>query len=260
MWMLNLPMIAALAVTGPVETRNDFHWSGSVAAGKTVEIRGVRGDVVANHTSGAEVIVTAKIRGRRGDPGGVRIEVVPHPGGVTLCAVYPPRDAGRSDECKPGGGRTNGNNNDVQVDFRVQVPAGVHFNGSTVNGRVEARGLGGEVRASTVNGDVQVSATGPVEGKTVNGNIVVSIERAGWTRDLDFSTVNGGITLELPAGARAEVAARTVTGGIRSDYPIGRRGVSGKRAGGSIGAPGGPRLTMSTVNGSIRLKVLQAAI
>lgn len=261
MSILSLPILAVLAITGPVDTRSDFHWSGSVAAGKTLEIRGVNGSVIANHTAGTEVVVTATKRGRRSDPADVRVEVIPHAGGVTLCAVYPSRDAGRSNECKPGGGRMSARDNDVQVDFRVQLPAGVHFDGNTVNGRVEARGLGGEVRANTVNGDVRVSASGPVQGKTVNGSIVASIEKPGWTKALDFSTVNGGITLELPSGSRAEIEARTVSGSIRTDFPLAMRGVIGnRRVTGNIGGAGGPRLVMSTVNGSIRLKVLEAAI
>ncbi len=259
MAMLSISILAAVAITGPVNTTDNFQWSGTVAAGKTVEIRGVNGSVVANHTTGGEVVVTATKRGRRSDPADVRVEVIPHPGGVTLCAVYPSRDTGRQNDCKPGGGRMNVRDNDVQVEFRVLVPAGVHFDGNTVNGRVEARGLGGEVRAATVNGDVRVSASGAVQGKTVNGNIVASIERAGWAKALDFSSVNGGITLELPEGARAEVDARTVNGSVRTEFPLARRGLLGRSVQGNIGG-GGPRLGVSTVNGSIRLKVLEAAI
>jgi len=31
-------------------------------------------------------------------------------------------------------------NNDVTVDFEVQVPAGIEFNGQTVNGQMSAKG------------------------------------------------------------------------------------------------------------------------
>jgi len=36
----------------------------------------------------------------------------------------------------------------VTVDFEVQVPAGIEFNGQTVNGEMRAEGLKGDVRAS----------------------------------------------------------------------------------------------------------------
>ena len=64
---------------------------------------------------------------------------MPHAGGVTICAVYPSRDARKPNECPPGdGGRMNVQNNDVSVRFTVRVPAGVTFVGKTVNGEIEA--------------------------------------------------------------------------------------------------------------------------
>ena len=40
-----------------------------------------------------EVEVVAEKRAKRDNPEDVRIEVVPHAGGVTICAVYPSRAA-----------------------------------------------------------------------------------------------------------------------------------------------------------------------
>ena len=61
-------------------------------------------------------------------PAEVKIEVVEHAGGVTICAVYP--SSGAPNECKPGkGGRMNVRDNDVNVEFKVSVPAGVRFVG-----------------------------------------------------------------------------------------------------------------------------------
>ena len=46
--------------------------------------------------------MTAQRTGRRNDPEDVRLEVVEHAGGVTICAVYPSKDAARPNECRPG--------------------------------------------------------------------------------------------------------------------------------------------------------------
>jgi DUF4097 and DUF4098 domain-containing protein YvlB len=71
--------------------------------------------------------------------------------------------------------------------------------------------------------------------------------------------VNGSITLELPEGAGAEVSASNVNGGIETDFPITVRrvGFVGHRLRGTIG-DGGPRLELSTVNGSIRIRKAHA--
>ena len=65
----------------------DFHWHGSIGQGQAIEIKGVNGDVVADAAGGNDVDVVAEKTARRSDPASVQIQVVPHAGGVTICAV-----------------------------------------------------------------------------------------------------------------------------------------------------------------------------
>ncbi|MDT8436585.1 MAG: hypothetical protein RRA92_07490 [Gemmatimonadota bacterium] len=233
----------------------DFEWEGRVAAGDAVEIRNINGGIRALAADGDRVVVTAAKRDNgRGDPADVRIEVVEHAGGVTLCAVYPAAD-GHANECRPGGkGRLEAKDNDVSVEFTVRLPAGVALEAKTVNGGVEAAGLRGDVIAGTVNGAVRVSTTGIARASTVNGSIDAVLGRADWKGDLAFETVNGGITVSLPADAAARVRATTVNGGLETDFPLTVQGrFANRRIEGTIGG-GGRDLEMKTVNGSIRLK------
>jgi len=182
--------------------------------------------------------------------------VVESEDGITICAVYPtPPRARRENVCEPGEQwHSSTENNDVTVDFEVQVPAGVVFNGKTVNGEMSAEGLKADVWASTVNGSVRVTTTGLAEASTVNGSVYVEMGRSNWTNDLAFSTVNGGITLILPSKLDTDLRASTVNGDIETDWPLTISGRFGpRRLRGTIGA-GGRGLTLSTVNGEIRLK------
>lgn len=252
--LFGLVGLAALAA-GPAAGQ-DFKWTGRVAAGGTLEIKGVNGDVRAEPASGDQIEVTAVKRARRDDPDEVKIEVIEHAGGVTICAVYPtPRRARHENVCAPGDeGHMNTENNDVTVTFTVKVPAGVRFEGRTVNGDMDANGLRGDVVLSTVNGGIQLSTSGYAEASTVNGSIEASMGRADWAGDADFHTVNGGITLTLPASLSTEVRAETVNGDIESDFPLTVTGRFGpRRVRGTIGG-GGRRLELGTVNGSIRLR------
>ena len=232
-----------------------FRWQGRVGAGQAIEVKGVNGRIEAEPASGSEVEVRAVKRARRSDPESVDVRVVEHGGGVTICAVYPTPDGQRPNECAPGeGGRMSTRDNDVQVDFIVRVPAGVNFVGRTVNGEIEARGLPADAEAHTVNGGVVVEAAGHTVGRTVNGSIEARMGRADWTGEAEFRTVNGTITLELPAGTGADVDARTVNGGIQTDFPLQVTGrVSRRRMSGTIGG-GGRKLTLETVNGAIHLR------
>ena len=251
--LIALAVMAAAAA--PAAAQQDFEWRGRVAAGNAIEIQGVNGDVQALPAAGNEVTVHARREGRRSDPMSVRLEVVEHDGGVTICAVYPtPENARRENECRPGGGTNSVQRNDVRVHFVVRVPAGVKFVGATVNGDVEAEGLAADVKASTVNGDVDVRTSGFAEARTVNGDIALRLGRSTLTEDVEFETVNGSITIEMPEGLNADFRASTVNGSIDSDFPITVTGkVSRRSLRGSIGS-GGPELRLSTVNGSIRLR------
>ena len=246
---------------------DDFRWSGQIAPGKSIEIKGVNGDVRAELASGNQVEVVAHKHARQSDPASVTVAVVEHDGHVTICAVYPsgsrsrqvgsrPQDDDGPNECRPGdGGRMNVRNNDTSVDFAVRVPAGVAFVARNVNGGIVATSLRSDIEAYTVNGRVTVSTTGVASAESVNGSIEATLGAARWNEPLDYRTVNGSITLNLPAGVAADVRAETMNGGITSDFPItiqtSRR--RGRRITGSIGS-GGRELHASTVNGSVRFR------
>jgi len=269
MWTV-LGVLSALAgglvSNAAAQTDTDFTWNGNISRGKSVEIKGVNGDVEAVLASGSRVEVVARKHARRGNVADVRVEVIEHDGNVTLCAVYPTpsrsynssrsrRDLGPN-ECQPGeAGRMNTDNNDVQVDFTVRVPEGVRFIGRTVNGRVDATSLKSDVEVYTVNGRIIVSTSGVASAETVNGSIDATIGQTKGTGPLDFHTVNGSITLDLPKNAAAELRAEVMNGDITSDLPLTIQSSHnrGRRISGSIGS-GGRTLYVSTTNGSIRLR------
>ncbi len=231
----------------------DFTWRGVVASEESLEIKGVNGDVIAERATGDEIEVRAEKRGRRSDPDEVRIEVIEHADGVTICAVYP-TTRGRENTCEPGsGGRNSVRNNDVKVTFYVKVPEGVEFKARTVNGDIEVRDLASDVSAVTVNGDVEIATTGFAEATTVNGSIEALMESFDVKRGLSFSTVNGSISLDLPDDVDADVNARWVNGGLEADLPLKLVGRLSRHAAHGVLGEGGPELNLKTVNGSIRI-------
>ena len=249
-WILAFAAAAAATLEA-----QDFTWKGQIAAGRTLEVRGINGDVRARAATGNQIEVTAVKSSRRSDPDEVEIKVIEHAGGVLICALYPtPPRARRDNECAPGENHMSTDNNDVTVTFTVSVPASVIFDGRTVNGDVEAEGLTGDADLSTVNGSVRLSTAGRGEASTVNGSIDAQVGKADWTGDADFHTVNGGITLTLPASLSAEVRAETVNGDIESDFPLTVQGRFGPRRVRGVIGNGGRTLDLGTVNGSIRLR------
>ena len=246
---------AALPWSALAVESNDFHWRGKLKAGDAIEIKGVNGNITAEPGTGNEIEVSALKTARKSDPASVRVEVVEHAGGVTICSVYPDSD-GQRNECKPGeGGHMNTRNNDVSVNYTLKVPAGVRLIGRTVNGNIEAHSLKSDVEAYTVNGNVKFSTSGTATAvKTVNGSITASMGAANWTRPAEFASVNGSVAVEVPSNANADVHAATVNGSIQTDFPLTVQGkFVGRHIDGKIGN-GGRELKLNTVNGSIQLR------
>jgi hypothetical protein len=260
-------------VTPQNEGRPDeFHWSGRVAPGAAIEIKGINGDIRAESAAGDEVQVVAVKSSRRSDVNSVTVKIVEHAGGVTICSIYPNENSGNPNTCEPGpGGQGNSSapinvrNNDVRVDFIVRVPPHIGFIGRTINGEIGATSLASNVVSRTVNGSIKISTSGYAEATTINGEISAKLGDGNWPQSLVFTTINGGITLDLPSNANTEFKAETLNGSITSDFPLnmnsnssGRPNVnawtSRRRVSGRIGV-GGRELILRTLNGSINLRL-----
>ncbi len=232
-----LALITLLAGTLSAAAAADFEWSGQIASGKAIQIKGVNGDITVEATESDKVEVTAVKSGKDADR--VTVEASDYAGGVVVKAVYP-----------------KGVKGDFQasVEFHVRVPAGVRFVGKTVNGDIRATALDSEVEAATVNGEVRISTSQKAEVKTVNGEVFARIGDGGLQHPVTLESVNGRITVDAPEDLNAKVEASTVHGGIETDLPMTVKGKWGMHSiSGDVGS-GGSTLAMRTVNGHIELR------
>src|SRR6185369_9116151 len=104
-----------------------------------------------------------------------------------------------------------------------------------------ARGLMGETKLSTINGQLEATFTQLDESKPISLN-----------------SVNGNVSLIIPSNANASIKAGTVHGGISSDF--GLKVKHGEYVGhsmdGQLGT-GGPRIKLGNVNGGIQVNHAQ---
>lgn len=241
------------------DTAAEFHWAGHIEATRWVRIRNLSGSIRVQRAPGADVDIRGRKSWGRGDPDKVHITLQrtgAGDGDVLVCALWDERttcddDSYSSHSHHRGGSRDD----DVSVDFTVSLPAGLKVLASTVNGDVEIGGATSEVDASSVNGGVDASTQGgPVRAASVNGDVRAQMQQMPAASRLDYSSVNGSVTVTLPADLKADVDLETVNGSVRSDFPIAVTGtVAPQRLHGTI-AGGGPRLHVETVNGSVELR------
>lgn len=145
----------------------------------------------------------------------------------------------------------------AQVTYEVIVPSGINLDSiEAVNGEVEIRGVSGDVNASTVNGEINLEdLAADAEIDTVNGTINASFAKLEGQQKVKASTVNGRMTLRLPADADVDVNADTLNGNISAgDFDLEvDKGFVGSDLNGEIGN-GSASLNLDTVNGSIKIR------
>jgi hypothetical protein len=253
-------LAAALLLPVTAAGAQDFAWNGTVARGNWVRLRNTNGEIHVESGAGDRVEITAiKRASRGGDTSVVRIEARQAAGGgdLLVCALW-----GEGGVCEDGqyrGTRRGGWDGDddrrnVSVEFRVKLPAGVRLDARSVNGEVNVSGATSEVRVQTVNGSVSATSSGgPVRAKTVNGSIDVRMATLG-SEPVEYETVNGSVTVRLPQDVNAEIEMSTVNGSLESDFPLTLQGRMDRRNIRARLCTGGPRLSFSTVNGSVELR------
>jgi hypothetical protein len=239
----------------------DFRWEKQLAADKVVSLHNLSGriSVTPSTTGRVEIVGTRRGRGRTDDE--VTIEIVEHDRGITACTMYKNLDM----ECHDGGfqihsrGRRNSRDYDdnAYMDMEVRVPKGMRVTANSVSGDVRVSGMEGVVRAGSVSGDVrmeQLKATS-VRASSVSGDVDVIIDNLTGDGMLNFSSVSGNVTVELPKGLDADVSMRSVSGSLDSDFPLTLNGrVSRSSINARIGK-GGRELDVHTVSGDVRLRM-----
>lgn len=153
----------------------------------------------------------------------------------------------------------------VKFDFELHVPAGARVELRSVNGKVSDTATRGGFKVSTVNGAIDLEQmAGAGTAHTVNGSVTAGFA-SNPTDACRFGTVNGKLSLYMPAGLNADLRYHTMNGSVYSDYAVqplasapdeSRRDhmivIRQTRSSGRIGN-GGPALELSTLNGNIYL-------
>lgn len=276
-----MALLAAVAVSASASAQqrlgqdtDTWRWDGRVDAGRWVRIYNLNGGIEFTASPDNQVHIIAEKNVRRGDTRDVYFQVIQSSNGnLTVCAIF--HEETRCEEDSYSTRSRNNEQNRVSVDMRVQLPRNTRWQASSVNGGVSIRDGGeeviaksvnggvsvsnarGPVKASTVNGGINVTtSTGPVSATTVNGSVTARMESLSGDEDMNFSTVNGSVRVEVPRDFDADVRFDTMNGSISSDFPIKLSGRFGPRhAEGTIGR-GGRNIRAKSVNGSVILRML----
>jgi hypothetical protein len=203
------------------------------------------------------VHVVASASWRKGNPArDMHFAVVPSGNDVTICALW------GNGTCTANSyhsstrllNRILGHTTDATVILTVYLPPRLLVDASTVNGDVIVT-ASAPVRAHTINGGIKVgTAVGPVDAVTVNGNVDVRMTTLSGTGPVRAESVTGSVSAWLPDTLNADVSLASVTGSVTADY--GLEGGKNKITA-TIGS-GGRNVSVKSVTGSARLGRLAA--
>jgi hypothetical protein len=237
------------------------------AAAPRLHVRNIWGNVIVRPGTGREIVVSADERRSAATREAferskeqLRLDIVASAEGVSLTVYDPDRKTGRTDVCQGC---------QLEYQFEIAVPQGTIVDvGTITDGRVEVSGIRGPVNANNVNGPVAVSGVYECSHiETVNGALDVTFARAPGS-NCDIKTINGEITVGLPATAGLNAILNVGHGDIESDFDVEPMPFPAKvdkqqrddRFMYRIQQPaalrvgnGGPTFTMASLNGDVRI-------
>jgi DUF4097 and DUF4098 domain-containing protein YvlB len=175
-----------------------------------------------------------------------------------------------SDNVITVGTRSPGEN----ISLNIQVPFNTSLKLHAVNGKqIVIDQITGDVEVDCTNSNATVThVSGSAIVHSLNGNVLVSLDKVTGDKPMSFSSLNGNIDVTLPGDTKARLRMKTDNGAIYSDFDIAldatarTPAVEENKSGkgryrvrfdhtmfGTING-GGPELALTNFNGNIYLR------
>jgi DUF4097 and DUF4098 domain-containing protein YvlB len=147
----------------------------------------------------------------------------------------------------------------ASIDIHVRMPRTMRLSAGSVSGDVTVTGAEGEVRGSSVSGEVRLTRlrASSVRASSVSGDVLVAIDAFTGDGELRFSSVSGNVTAELPATTNADVTMRSVSGSLDTEFPVTLNGRVRRSSMEARIGEGGRELSVTTVSGNVRLRAVK---
>lgn len=191
----------------------------ALGAGGRLKLENFSGDVRITGTSGQNVVVHAVRKATRERLDHIKLSI--ELDGTTLRIEANKRDDNWEEK----------NNNVVETEFDIQVPANTALDLNAFSSKIDVRGVTGEIDAHTFSGDIDLDVSSARETPQINAE-----------------TFSGNIKTRLPASGNGRIDFNTFSGDLRSDLPMMLREGSKRHMRAEIGS-GGPQLDYKTFSG-----------
>jgi hypothetical protein len=192
-------------------------------AGGTLRLKTFSGRVKITGGSGNQLVVHAVRRATRERLNDIKLEITQS--GTTIEVDANHRIVERR------------NDNVVETDFDIQVPARTRLDIKTFSANVTVIG---------------VTASQNIDG--FSSDIIIESTEFGEGNDLDVNTFSGNVRLRLPASARGNIDFNSFSGRFESDLPVTLNSSSRRNFRGTLNGGGGGDFRLKTFSGDVSIR------
>jgi DUF4097 and DUF4098 domain-containing protein YvlB len=222
--LLALGLLLMLVSVGKAEqpsAQRVDRFNGTLAAGQTIQVENVSGDITATAGKAFSATVTVTVYATTQKKAE---EVL----GKTTITNSHDDDGWSLETTLPEGRPFRGNRHGLPCDgcrivarYEIVVPPGAAAELKTVNGDVRVNNCDGELHLEAVNGSIEAHGVKQsLEAQTVNGKIDATMLALPADASVALQSVNGNVVLTLPREAKFELAASTMNGTIASTFAL----------------------------------------
>jgi hypothetical protein len=217
---LSIVTLATPAVASEQTETERIDRTVSIRAGGQLRLKNFSGRVTITGSNRADLVVHAVRRATRERLDHIKLEILETGSGVSI-------EANKKDD-----NWRERNNNVVDTELEIQVPADVSLDVEVFSSDVFVKDVRGRQRLHTFSGDIDV---------------------AGGDAAIDAETFSGDIGVRMVQGASASVDFDSFSGSLRSDVPMNYRSGSRRRVRADIGS-GGTDYHFKTFSGDVRIR------
>jgi DUF4097 and DUF4098 domain-containing protein YvlB len=207
---------------GPRETEN-FDRTMAFPSGGTLRLKTFSGRVNIRGGSGDQLIVKAVRRATRERLQDIKIEITQSGNTIEVDANH------RLVERR--------NDNVVETDFDIQVPARARLDIKTFSAPVTIIGVNGSQNIDGFSSDITIESSEWADGT-----------------DLDVNTFSGDVRLRLPAGAKGNIDFNSFSGRFESDLPVTLNTSSRRNFRGALNGGGTGDFRLKTFSGNVTIR------
>ncbi|HJU43333.1 MAG TPA: DUF4097 family beta strand repeat-containing protein [Vicinamibacterales bacterium] len=219
--IMAVPALAQRDDRGPRETET-IDRTVPLPANGTVRLKTFSGRVRITGTSGDQVVIHAVRRASRDRLEDIKLEITQTGSTVEIDANH------RVVERR--------NDNVVETDFDIQLPARARLDIKTFSAPVTVTGVNGSQNIDGFSSDITIESNDFGDGN-----------------DIDVNTFSGDVRLRLPSSARGSIDFNTFSGRFESDLPVTLNSSSRRNFRGQLNGGGAGDFRLKTFSGDVRI-------